>query len=213
MDTHDFSYEEYDGDESTSEVCDLSVGSSIGQENVFNVNGGSFYQTSGKGVYPANPLVDDTYKLNTDIQNQTKPRRSRKSSDPAVPLTCSVCEKVFLKKQDLKSHMKVHSDARPFKCDVCPKAFNHKSTLTNHRRIHTGEKPYGCEICKKSFTFLSSLQRHKLLHMTESTFKCFVCGEYMDDKQSLNKHLKTHVQGGELPAGRIRSLQLHRKTY
>ncbi|XP_069140619.1 zinc finger protein 845-like [Argopecten irradians] len=192
------SNEEYDGDESTSEVCNISIGSSIGQENVFNVNDRSFCQPNGKSAYFNNPLGEDTYKLNTNVvQNQIKPKRPRKSLDPAVPLPCSVCEKVFFKKQDLKSHMKVHSDARPFKCDLCPKAFNHKSTLTNHRRIHTGEKPYGCEICQSSFTFLSSLQRHKLLHIKEATFKCFVCGEHLEDKLTLNKHLKTHAQGGD----------------
>ncbi|OWF42724.1 zinc finger protein 658-like [Mizuhopecten yessoensis] len=203
METHDLSYEEYDGDDSTSQVCNLSVGSSIGQENVFNVNGGSYHQANGQSAHLVDPLIDDKYEFNPNdvVQNPSKPKRGRKSSGPSVSLVCHVCAKVFLKKQDLKSHLKVHSDARPFNCDLCPKAFNHKSTLTNHRRIHTGEKPYGCEICKKGFTFLSSLQRHKLLHMTETTFKCFVCGENQEDKQTLNKHLKTHVQGGEVHRG------------
>lgn len=184
------SVEECDGDRS-SQVLDPAVNRFIGQENVFNMN-----SKNGTCFLPNDSEND--YSDDTDA-SQIQAKRGRKPSVLTTPLDCPMCEKVFFKKQDLKSHLKVHSYARPHQCDLCAKAFSHKSTLTNHRRIHTGEKPYSCEVCQKSFTFLSSLQRHKLLHSADSVYKCFVCGEIMEDKSSLNKHIKMHVKDCDNP--------------
>ena len=77
---------------------------------------------------------------------------------------CDVCEKVFTRSNNLKVHMRIHTNEKPYECDVCDKAFRHSVTLQNHMRIHTKEKPYECDVCDKAFRRSDVLKRHKRTH-------------------------------------------------
>lgn len=56
------------------------------------------------------------------------------------PHACSECKKRFKRVQDLRWHMKTHSDEKPNVCDVCGKGFALKYVLTQHRKSHEGKK-------------------------------------------------------------------------
>ena len=87
------------------------------------------------------------------------PERSKK--DPSKQ-----CESSFHRQDELKRHMKIHSEIKPFQCEFCPMAFTRTDHLTTHRRTHTKEKPYVCkyEGCNKAFARSDERLRHHNVH-------------------------------------------------
>nr|XP_023029867.1 histone H4 transcription factor [Leptinotarsa decemlineata] len=48
------------------------------------------------------------------------------------PYTCSECDKTFVAKYNLDTHMKIHEDSDPMKCDMCNFSCRTKVGLDNH---------------------------------------------------------------------------------
>ncbi|CAG8781371.1 53_t:CDS:2 [Gigaspora margarita] len=62
---------------------------------------------------------------------------------------------------------------RKYKCDICQKLFVRPSQLKTHMYSHTGMKPFKCtfEGCGRCFSVVSNLHRHQKIHMKPSLRK------------------------------------------
>jgi hypothetical protein len=57
------------------------------------------------------------------------------------------------------------SDARrKFKCPRCTSTFSRKDNLKTHQRLHSGEMPFECRFCSRKFMWQSSARTHELTH-------------------------------------------------
>ncbi|GAA35545.1 Zinc finger protein 516 [Clonorchis sinensis] len=51
-------------------------------------------------------------------------------------------------------------------CRICSRMFLRRDHLIQHMRVHSGEKPFGCKFCKTSFSAYGNLQRHlRTIHL------------------------------------------------
>ncbi|CAL9704081.1 unnamed protein product [Knipowitschia caucasica] len=81
---------------------------------------------------------------------------------------CPFCKRGFVRKDNLQTHIRIHTGERPFSCPVCNRSFSHKSNLNIHIRTHTGEKPHICSICDKGFMRRCDLELHMRMHTGET---------------------------------------------
>ncbi|XP_058177163.1 gastrula zinc finger protein xFG20-1-like [Anopheles ziemanni] len=160
------------------------------------------------------PVDNETVKMEVEIVEQPpKHLESLVDSDgePICSFTkrepqknvCDICKQEFSSKDNLKSHLMLHSNERPFGCEICGRRFSKKGNykvhlmrhsnnrsfpctqcdmlfvchinLKNHMRTHTGERPYPCKYCKKTFMYLSEIKRHEYQHTGDYPFVCTFC--------------------------------------
>ncbi|XP_071449473.1 zinc finger protein 91-like [Hetaerina americana] len=107
--------------------------------------------------------------------------------------SCSECDFKSYTPANIRVHyMRVHSGERPFKCTLCEKGFVSKGSLETHMNTHTREKNYKCDICEAVFTNMSSLDRHKKSHSGRKDYKCDICGKDYTQSHNLKNHKKKH---------------------
>ncbi|XP_063227548.1 zinc finger protein 431-like isoform X2 [Bacillus rossius redtenbacheri] len=113
------------------------------------------------------------------------------------PFTCEYCEKSFVYRVTLMSHVRTHTGELPFECELCEKRFPRKRSLDLHRRVHSGDRPHGCATCGKRFAQRAHLRAHERLHTGEKPYACDECGRRFRLKEVRNAHHRKHT--GERP--------------
>ena len=71
--------------------------------------------------------------------------------------TCTTCARVFPKRTQLFTHIRIHISDKPYSSETCSRSFSQQTTLNSHIRIHTGEKTYLFTICGKRYGHSSTL--------------------------------------------------------
>ncbi|CAG9816299.1 unnamed protein product [Phaedon cochleariae] len=114
--------------------------------------------------------------------------------DDKFPYKCPHCDKRCKRKQELKSHSKVHNTNRDtYTCEVCHKKLTSKTSLIIHHKRHQKLYTIFCEYCKKGFYTKTSLTLHtNSKHEGKSHFVCEICGRQCYDKTSLENHRMKH---------------------
>lgn len=74
-------------------------------------------------------------------------------------LTCELCEKKFLKEEDLNQHVETHIHVNLLECNICKKSFTQVNYLRMHMQSHMKEKVYKCQVCDQQFSFLGNYNR------------------------------------------------------
>ncbi len=113
-------------------------------------------------------------------------RRRRKAPVSSADLAtttkrypCEMCDKVFHRPYNLRSHLKSHSDEKPFACKHCGRKFTRGHDKKRHELLHDGNKKFKCGGllkdgvtrwgCNKKFARADALGRH---FRTETGWLC-----------------------------------------
>lgn len=120
------------------------------------------------------------------------------SKDKSRKHRCDVCNKTFLGKNDLRKHVRTHSDERPYECKQCHKRFRQTGSLKNHMVTqHSShiDSPslFICNYCQKPFPIKERLRLHMRTHTGDRPYSCRHCPKTFARGGQLVQHTRTHT--------------------
>ncbi|KAL1379654.1 hypothetical protein pipiens_014741 [Culex pipiens pipiens] len=122
-----------------------------------------------------------------------------RDSDPGKP--CEYCSRTFLRSDDLRRHIRTHTNERPYACDQCPRAYKQSFELKEHRdACHSEEgtrKMLDCNVCGKQLSTRNGLYVHMKAHKGEKNHGCLYCGKRFVTSGELTSHLR-HIHPKEV---------------
>ncbi len=106
--------------------------------------------------------------------------------------TCSICQKSFHNKANLKRHMDTHLGQFKFWCESCKKGYQDKGNYLQHVAKHEG-RTFPCQLCPKRFANEKTLKAHQAEHTGNYPFVCSFCQEGFIIKQKWVEHENQHA--------------------
>lgn len=163
-------------------------------------------------------ICGNKYVTSGELTSHTKHIHSKIKP---FPCTYEGCDRAFVTKMSLKTHLQTHDGKKLFQCPTCNKCLSTASSLIEHKRTHTGikrkqcelcdrklgstealkkhmrmhsgERPYQCTICAQTFICNSSLRTHITVRHEEKKFECLMCGKKFSFSQKLRMHMRVHA--------------------
>ncbi|XP_045773687.1 gastrula zinc finger protein XlCGF57.1-like [Maniola jurtina] len=139
------------------------------------------------------PFVCETCSTKFPTRGSLKRHNETFHSTRERKFTCETCGSSFYRKNDIITHLRVHTDERPYVCPYCSKRFRQIASRNRHQRVHTGEKPFACPICGKKFGHKGLVKKHQSVHSEERKYICHLCSKSMKTRTALNVHIALHT--------------------
>lgn len=121
-------------------------------------------------------------EVNTSLSRQDDPKLS-------LPFVSAICSKYFIRKDNLKQHIVIHSWEI---CDVCHKAFYRKTHLYLHKLSHLKvPTQHRWDLCNEVFSRKCDSLKHRKIHKSHKQHICAQCNEVFHRKSDLFHHVRT----------------------
>ena len=131
-----------------------------------------------------------TVRMKGNAKKKEKSTKKANDTGETLRYKCDSCEKEYVTKGGLKTHILTHTGEKPHKCEYCDKAFVRKNVLIQHIRTHTGERPYQCTFCDKKYKQNNLFIIHMRKHTGETPYKCHLCDKGFRSRISLRRHIR-----------------------
>ena len=142
-------------------------------------------------------------------------------------LSCSVCDRRFKIKGDLRQHMKSHTDTKEYACRwKCGAVFKQHGGRITHERINHYEKNplrSECDICGRPCDTKLLLLNHRVTHLSpaeRTDYCCSFCGKFSTTIKQRERHEERHRVGNVFTCSKCdrdfisdRSLSCHMKVH
>uniref|UniRef100_A0A8D8WW82 Zinc finger protein PLAG1 n=2 Tax=Cacopsylla melanoneura TaxID=428564 RepID=A0A8D8WW82_9HEMI len=132
----------------------------------------------------------DHLKNHIKVHNPVKRRYKCEKED---------CGKEYSSILSFKKHNAVHSvEEGSLDCKICGNLFSSKEDIVTHLKIHSGsrtmktpaDRKYHCEHCDRSFFTGKDVRRHMVVHTGRRDFLCQFCPQRFGRKDHLTRHIK-----------------------
>ncbi|KAL0822754.1 hypothetical protein ABMA28_004763 [Loxostege sticticalis] len=129
-------------------------------------------------------------KFRYDVNMQVHIMRLH-SDESLEEYMCHICEKVFLFKETLNSHLTNHvRKANFFKCVLCEKKYSESSQLTRHEKTHLQNGRYQCPMCDMNYGLRNHFEAHLKGHSKIKDYICQFCGKEFLRLNSMHRHVQ-----------------------
>lgn len=156
-----------------------------------NNNNNNNDNIDGDLVNDRNIQIDGTASQDKLPKTKEKTKRARTKRR----YICEFCNKEFLGGNDLRKHIRIHTDERPFECKHCGQKFRQGGCLKNHiASQHGTTETYTCYYCSKTFPIKERLRLHMRLHSGEKPYQCKICFKrFARGGQVCDSHVKLYI--------------------
>ncbi|XP_018402916.1 PREDICTED: zinc finger protein 572-like isoform X1 [Cyphomyrmex costatus] len=122
--------------------------------------------------------------------------RHQKTHEKRYP--CPECSEKFENLVFLIAHKKAkHVTISDYKCDTCGKVFLNKNNLKQHSKIHCEDRlvfPCPYDNCHRFYFFKSNLEQHiKNNHLGQKVY-CHICSVGLTTNAKLKQHIQRHYE-------------------
>ncbi|KAK7080236.1 hypothetical protein SK128_010014 [Halocaridina rubra] len=111
---------------------------------------------------------------------------------------CTICKKLFTRKDKLERHSSIHTVDKLHVCDMCNMSFALRNDFLKHSYSHSGKIFYECSFCLKLFTKKGTFKRHSTILCTKKHQMCKPCLRRVTKDASLLENLDSLSQ--EVPS-------------
>lgn len=111
---------------------------------------------------------------------------------------CEHCGQSFVYNAELQIHLRTHTGEKPFVCKICDKGFVARMLLNSHMKTsHKSDtsKGYKCQYCENDFLYPSLMNLNWHLHQVhrdQLPLKCKICNKGFKLQSKLFFHINRY---------------------